>query len=123
MNADIVIVFASFFKKYYAAENFSFEMKDVMDTDFNRGLTTFNAGALTMVSSTILWKKLNQIMKCSLLSLRWLSTGSFFICLMKYLHDGKWQNASQLSDEKWVVAFMYVMDRTAYINESNVKLK
>jgi hypothetical protein len=43
---------------------------------------------------------------------------------MKYfLHDGKWQNASQLSDEKWVTAFMYVRDRIAYLNERNMKLK
>jgi hypothetical protein len=41
-------------------QNFSFEMKEVTDIDFNSGLTTFNAGALTMVSSSILWKKSYQ---------------------------------------------------------------
>lgn len=41
-------------------QNFSFEIKEVMDTDFHSGLTTFNAGALTMVSSNILWKKSYQ---------------------------------------------------------------
>jgi hypothetical protein len=74
-----------FFKRYCMLQNFSFEMKEVMDTDFHSGLTTFNAGALTMVSSSFLWKKLYQNMTvffyCS--ALRWLSRGSFFICELK----------------------------------------
>lgn len=74
-----------FFKRYCILQNFSFEMKEVMDTDFHSGLTTFNAGALTMVSSNILWKKSYQNMTlffyCS--ALRGLSRGGFFICELK----------------------------------------
>jgi len=66
-------------------QNFSFEMKEVMDTDFHSGLTTFNTGALTMVGSNILWKKSYQNMTvffyCS--ALRGLSRGGFFICELK----------------------------------------
>jgi len=60
-------------------QNFSFEIKEVMDTDFHSGLTTFNAGALTMVSSNILWKKSYQNMTVffSCLTMRWLSGGAF----------------------------------------------
>jgi len=74
-----------FFKRYCMLQNFSFELKEVVDTDFHSGLTTFNAGALTMVSSIILWKKSYQNMTVSFycLALRWLSRGGFFICELK----------------------------------------
>ena len=49
MNLDCVLVFVLFFKRYCMLQNFSFEMEEFMDTDFHSGLTTFNAGALTMV--------------------------------------------------------------------------
>lgn len=73
------------FKRYCLLQNFSFEIKDGMDTDFHSGLTTFNARALTMVSSNILWKKSyqNVTVLFSCLALRWLSRGGFFICELK----------------------------------------
>lgn len=114
-----------FFKRCCVLQNFSFEIKEVMDTDFHSGLTTFNAGALTMVSSNILWKKSYQNMTVffSCLTMRWLSGGAFSFVNWNNLHDRKWQNASQLSDDKWVIACTYVMGRTANLNECNFKLK
>jgi len=85
MNLDYVIVFVLFFKRYCVLQNFSFEIKEVMDTDFHSGPTTFNAQTLTMVISNILCKKSYQNMtvffSCS--ALRWLSRGGFFICELK----------------------------------------
>lgn len=77
-------------------QNFSFEMKEVMDIDFNGGLTTFNAGALTMVISNILWKKSYQNMaEYALHWDGWVEVAFSFVN-WNNLHDRKRQYASQL---------------------------
>lgn len=114
-----------FFKRYCVLQNFSFEIKEVMDIDFHSGLTTFNAGALTMVSSNILWKKSyhNMTVFFSCLALRAWVEVAFSVVNWNKLHVWKWQNASQLSDEKWVITCTYVIGRTSHLNECNLKLK